>query len=459
MENKPLFPRHLERLLWLVACILLLVAFVFKPETKAFAISLEAEKYLQNLHEAISFVQNDFVDPIDEKKLYTGAIQGTLQSLGDPHTRFLDREEFNELQNETKGSFGGIGVEVTYIDQAFVIVSPIEGTPAWKAGLLPQDRIIEINQKSTKFLSLSDSINMMRGEIGSSLSMKIERKGLKEPFIVNLVRELIKIQYLKGFYFPGSSTSYIKLAQFMGRDTTTKEFTELLDSHIKLGAKHLVLDLRMNPGGLLDLAIQLSDLFLPENLEIVSVKGKNGILVRSFKSSGQSKKYKLPVAILLNSGSASASEILAGALQDNKRAIVLGNQSFGKGSVQSIFPLSHGTGIAVTIQKYYTPSGKSIHGKGITPDKVVNSLIASDDDNLALTKLQKKNKLRPFLSAQTKFDETTVSDFKNLLKEENLTVDDAILRTFLYSELRSVNPAPNVELDLPLKEAIKSLKE
>lgn len=459
MANKPILSRKRERILWFSACLLLFSFWIFKPDTRAFAISLEAEKYLQNLHEAISFVQNDFVDPFDEKKLYTGAIQGTLQSLGDPHTRFLDREEFSELQNETKGSFGGIGVEVSYLDNAFVIVSPIEGTPAWKAGLLPQDRIIEINQKSTKSLSLSDSINMMRGEIGSSLSMKIERKGLKEPFVVNLVRELIKIQYLKGYYFPETKTSYIKLAQFMGRETTTKELTDMLDGHLKEGAKHLVLDLRMNPGGLLDLAIQLSDLFLPENLEIVSVKGKNGVLVRSFKSSASSKKYNLPIAILLNGGSASASEILAGALQDNKRAIVLGNQSFGKGSVQSIFPLSHGTGIAVTIQKYFTPSGKSIHGKGITPDKVVNALVASDEDNLALTKLQKKNKIRPFLLAQSKYDENTVSEFKALLKEENLSMDDGILRTFLYSELRSVNPSPNVELDLPLKEAIKSLKD
>jgi len=434
------------------------LGWAFRPEP-AKALSLEAEKYLQNLHEAIAFLQIEFVDPIEERKLYQGAIQGTLQSLGDPHTRFLDREEFQELQNDTKGSFGGIGVEVTYQDNAFVIVSPMEGTPAWKAGLLPQDRIVEISGKSTRTMNLSDSINMMRGEVGTSLSMKIERKGIKDAFNVNLVRELIRIQYLKSHYFSDSNTAYIKLVQFMGKDSTTKEFRDLLDSLLARGAKNLVLDLRMNPGGLLDLATSLSELFLKEGQEIVSVKGKGGVLVKSYKAGSKASVYpSLPIAILLNSGSASASEILAGALQDHGRAKVVGTQSFGKGSVQSIFPLSHNTGIAVTIQKYYTPSGKSIHGKGITPDVVVPIQVGSDDDNFTIAKLQKKNKLRPFFQENTAFNEDSVNAFRNLLEQEKLQMPEPTIKMFLYQEMRVPNAPPNPEFDPTLKEGLRILQ-
>jgi len=299
---------------------------------------------------------------------------------------------------------------------------------------------------------------MMRGEVGSSLSMKIERKGLKEPFVVNLVRELIRIQYLKAAYLPETKTSYIKLTQFMGRETTTKEFISLLDAHLEKGAKHLILDLRMNPGGLLDLAVSLSELFLPENLEVVSVRGKAGVLVKSYKSGSGFKKYEnLPMAILLNGGSASASEILAGALQDHHRAKVFGTQSFGKGSVQSIFPLSHGTGAAITIQKYFTPQGRSIHGKGITPDFVSSPLLASDEDNLAIAKLQKRNKLRPFLISQTKFDESVIASFSQLLKEEGLSMNPEVMKQFLYNDLRVLSPAPEPAYDPTLKEAIQYL--
>lgn len=453
--------KHRERILWICGIFVALgVGFFFAP-TKASAISEEAEKYLLNLHEVVNFIENDYVDPPVEKKIYVGAIQGALQSLGDPHSRFLDTEEFAELQNETKGSFGGIGVEVSFQENAFVIIAPIEGTPAWKAGLLPQDRIIEINGKSTKAVSLSDSINMMRGEVGSSVTMKIERKGIKEPITVNLVRELIQIKYIRSSYFEKEKTGYIKLVQFMGRENTKKEFIKHLENLKVKGADKLVLDLRMNPGGLLDLAIDLADLFLSPGLEIVSVKGRGGSLVRSYKSEKSNEKYlDLPVVILLNNGSASASEILAGALKDNKRAKVVGTQSFGKGSVQSIFPLSNGTGVAITIQKYYTPSGVSIHGKGITPDFIINPIQASDDERFNLEKAIKKNLIRPFLEKTPEYNETAVKNFQNLLREEKLSISDSVAKLFLYNEMRqSSSNAPNLELDLQLAEAIRILKE
>ncbi len=453
MKNK-------ERIVWVSLVLILLSILVFSPLQRVKAISSEGEAYLQILHEVIAFIENDFVDPAEEKKVYTGAIQGALQSLGDPHTRFLDQDEFQELQNETKGTFGGIGVEVSFSDGAFVIISPLEGTPAWKAGLQPQDRIIEINGKATKNVSLADSIGMMRGEVGSSLTMKIERKGIKDPFIVNLIRELIKIQYIRSAYIPETNTGYIKLAQFMGRENTAKEFSNHLSKLIENGAKHFVIDLRMNPGGLVDLSIELADLFLPANKEILSVRGRGGVLVRTFRSDKSDPKFlDIPVAILVNGGSASASEILAGALQDNGRAKIVGTQSFGKGSVQSIFPLSHKTGVAITIQKYFTPSGKSIHGKGITPDIVVQPITATDEEKFAFDKLQKKSKLRTFFSEHSEFNDDAVKDFQDFLASEKLTVSEPVIRLYLFNELKSTSSLskPNVELDLQLKEAIQSL--
>lgn len=451
-----------ERILWTFGIVLTSLFSFIISIPKASAISEEAEKYLLNLHEVVNYIENDYVDAPLEKKIYVGAIQGALQSLGDPHSRFLDVEEFAELQDETKGSFGGIGVEVSFQENAFVIISPIEGTPAWKAGLLPQDRIVEINGKSTKSVSLNDSIGMMRGEVGSSVTMKIERKGLKEPFVVNLVRELIKIQNIRSYYLESEKTGYIKLVQFMGRENTKKEFISIVDKLIAEGANKLVIDLRMNPGGLLDLAIDLADLFLAPNLDIVSVKGRGGVLVRNYKSEKTGKKYlDIPIAVLVNNGSASASEILAGALKDNKRGKIVGTQSFGKGSVQSIFPLSNGTGVAITIQKYYTPSGVSIHGKGITPDLVVNPVSANEDERYHLEKILKKNLLKPFLESHSDYNNETIQDFQKLLKSENLIVSEPVVKLFLFNEMRQGQPVskPNLDLDLQLKEAVKLISK
>ena len=450
-----------ERLIWgsITLCLTILVFFVSTEKVKA--ISTDGEKYLQILHEVVSYIENDYMDPQDEKKIYTGAIQGALQSLGDPHTRFFDTEEYGELQNETKGSFGGIGVEISFQENAFVIIAPIEGTPAWKAGLQPQDKITEINGKSIKSVSQSESIAMMRGDVGSSISMKIERKGIKDPFVVNLVRELIQIRYVRSHYLPETETGYIKLVQFMGKETTAKEFAAAVTAMKEAGAKKLVIDLRMNPGGLLDLAIDLADLFLPPESEIVSVKGRGGVLVKSFKADKKEKKFlDIPIAILVNGGSASASEILAGALKDNKRAVVVGTQSFGKGSVQSIFPLSGGTGVAITIQKYYTPSGVSIHGKGITPDYIINPIAATEEEKNALERLFKKNLIRPFLETHAEYNDATLADFSTLLKKENLTISDSVTRIFLFNEMRagSSNTKPRLDLDIQLAEAIRVLK-
>ncbi|MCK6382515.1 MAG: S41 family peptidase [Leptospiraceae bacterium] len=447
-----------ERILWISLVFVLLCVSAFSIQ-RAKAISEESEKYLQIFHEVIAFIETDYVEKVDEKSLYTGAIRGVISSLGDPHSRFLNEEEFKELQNETRGSFGGLGIEVSYSNGSLFVITPIDDTPASKAGIQPQDRIVEINGKPTEKMGLTDAIKMMRGQVGTPISLKIIRKNLHNPISLTLTRELIKIDYLKSQFLEKEKIGYIRLSQFMGKESTTKEFETIMDEFVdKRKAKGIILDLRNNPGGLLDLAVEMSDYFLKPNLDIVSVKGRGGELVKVFRSKSTGKKYtEIPLAILINNGSASAAEILAGAVQDNKRGKILGNQSFGKGSVQNIYPLPHKTGVAITIQKYYTPSGVSIHGKGISPDVVVNQLTPADDDRFYMDKVFKEGILKKFITENPDYNVENIKKFQNILKQKKYNVSDKISRLLLKREIGIGKKAPLVDLefDPQLKKAIE----
>jgi carboxyl-terminal processing protease len=438
----------------------LIGCFAFYPLGKAKAISKDAEEYLQIMHEVVSYLETDYVEKVDESDLYKGAIQGILASVKDPHTRFLNKDEFKELQSETRGSFGGLGIEVIFFEGKMIIVSPIDDTPASRAGLKPEDKIVEIDGKSTLGMSLSEAVGMMRGEVGSGLSLKIERNGSK-PFSVDLVREMIKIQYIKTEFLPKEKLGYIRLLQFMGKETTAKEFETSIEEFRKQGAKGIIIDLRNNPGGLLDLSIQIAELFLEKDKEIVSVKGRGEKLIRTFRAGASSGKFlDIPIVVLMNNGSASASEILGGALKDQKRAKLLGTKSFGKGSVQNIYNLPHGTGVALTIQKYYTPSGISIHGKGIEPDILVEPITAKEDEKFYLEKLQKKSLLKDFVKIHPNYTEATSSQFIQELKKEKIEISDSLAKYLYYAE-SMIGKKPkliNPEFDPQLTEAIKILK-
>ncbi len=437
-----------ERIIWvlLLSVSLFFTLFSFN---RAKAISAESEKYLQIFHEIVAFIQTDYVDKVDEKALYTGAIRGVISSLGDPHSRFLNEDEFKELQNETRGSFGGLGIEVSYSDGSLFVISPIDDTPAFKAGIQPQDRIVEINGKTTEKMTLSDAIKMMRGQVGTPISLKVIRKNVHDPLLFTLTRELIKIDYLKSQFLENEKIGYIRLSQFMGKESTTKEFEKVMETFVETKkAKGIILDLRANPGGLLDLAVELSDYFLKPDLDIVSVKGRGGELVKIFRSKSSSKKFAdIPLAILINNGSASASEILAGAIQDNKRGKIFGNQSFGKGSVQNIYPLPHKTGVAITIQKYYTPSGVSIHGKGITPDVVVNQLMPSEDDRFYMEKIFKENILKNFVRENPEYSDANVKKFREILKQKKYNLSAKISKLLLKRETGIGKKASLIELE------------
>src|SRR5882762_5406348 len=317
--------------------------------------------------EVISIVQNQYVDEVPPKELIYGAIKGTLRGL-DPHSSFLDPDSYKEMQVETSGSFGGLGIEITLRDDVLTVVSPIEGTPAYRAGLQTGDRIVKIDGLVTKDMQLPDAVKRMRGKPGTKVTITVVREGWTEPKDFEIAREQIRVQSVRAHDL-GGGIAYLKLRQF--QEQSPGDMSAALDKANKAGMKALVLDLRNNPGGLLTAAVEVTEEFIDDGKLVVYTEGR--VRNQNMRFSAHAKKSypNLPMVVLVNQGSASASEIVAGALQDWGRAIVVGNQTFGKGSVQTIIPLSDGSGLRLTTAKYFTPKGRSIHGKGITPDIVV----------------------------------------------------------------------------------------
>ncbi len=322
---------------------------------------------LETFANVLTLIQQYYVDEVDSNKVITGAINGMLGSL-DPHSAYMTAEDFKALEEETSGSFTGIGIEITIRDGVLTAVAPIEGTPADKQGIKPGDQIIRINGDLTKTMTLMDAVKKLRGEIGTQVTITVHRPDWKEPRDYTLTREAIPLLSVKSMELePGFG--YIRISNF--QTSTTKD---VLDSLAQLRKKRplqgLILDLRNNPGGLLDQAVKVSDIFLDKGV-IVSTKGRYKEEQMIFEAHADGLPNKFSMVVLVNSGSASGSEIVAGALQDHKRAIILGTTTFGKGSVQTVLPLPEGAGLRLTTAKYYTPSGDSIQATGIKPDMVV----------------------------------------------------------------------------------------
>lgn len=340
---------------------------------------------LQQLAAVFGMIKTDYVEPVDEKKLITDAISGMVSSL-DPHSQYFDKKSYKEFREGTSGRFVGVGIEITQEDGLVKIVSPIEGSPAHRAGLKTNDLITRIDDTAVKGLTLNEAVKRMRGEPNTKVMLTIFRKDENRSFPVTITREEIKTQSVKAKVIePGYA--WIRLSQFQER--TVDDFARKLDEIYKQepGLKGLVLDLRNDPGGLLDAAVAISAAFLPENVTVVSTNGQLAESKYTFKAApefyqrrGNSDPLKrlpaalkkVPLVVLVNEGSASASEIVAGALQDHKRATIMGSQTFGKGSVQTVRPLGPDTGLKITTARYYTPSGRSIQAKGILPDVMVD---------------------------------------------------------------------------------------
>ena len=334
-----------------------------------------AETYrLANLFgEVYERVRADYVEKPDEQKMIEAAINGMLTSL-DPHSSYMNAKDFAEMNIKTKGEFGGLGIEVTMEGGVIKVVSPYDDTPAKKAGIMTNDLIVKIDGKDVMGTSLNDSVEKMRGPIGTPITLSIVRDK-KEPFDVKMVRDTIKIQSVK-FSKEGDDIGYVRIASFSEQsDLGLQKAIAAMDKEMDGKEKGFILDLRNDPGGLLQQAIAVSDAFL-ERGEVVSTRGRKPDQVERYTATPGDLTHGKPLVVLINGGSASASEIVAGALQDQKRATVIGTRSFGKGSVQTIIPLGNNDGaIRLTTQRYFTPSGRSIQAKGIDPDIVIEETL------------------------------------------------------------------------------------
>ena len=409
--------------LWLIVCILCV------------SIGLKAAKEhyssLQTFTKALRLVQQYYVEEIDITQLIHGSIKGMLKEL-DPHTHFLSAEMYKNFQSSNSGEFGGIGIEITLQNGVLTIISPIEDSQAWKAGIQAGDQIVSINDEPIKGLSLSEIGQKLRGRIGTKVKLGILNKNTKTPKFFEIERGQVKVRSVK-YVNLGSGYAYFRMTSFI--EKTYEDFQQLLMQHKNRtdghGIKGIILDLRNNPGGLLDQAIKISDLFIDEGV-IVSTKGKdkskNNVIYA--KKEGDLEKT-FPLIILINEYSASASEILAGALQDHGRALIMGRRSFGKGSIQSLLKLDDGSALKITVARYYTPKGQAIQAKGIVPNVKIDSVdLKAYKKALVKHNVKRESDMKGSLKEETSQSKQTANT--NIHKQKLLETDFDVLQAYKY---------------------------
>jgi carboxyl-terminal processing protease len=357
-------------ILGILACILIFTVSAIAGSVQDKNKKNDLYRQVELFSDALAIIQTDYVSEVPPKDLIYGALKGMLSAL-DPHSQFMDPETYNELKIDTEGKFGGLGIEITLQDGLLTVITPIEDTPAWNAGIKPSDRIVKINNELTRDMSLTDAVKRMRGKPGDPVTLIILRESEKKIMEFKIVRDIIKIKDIKTAKILEDGIAYIRLVEF--RENTEQDMDAVLVNLKKEGMNALILDLRNNPGGLLDAAAAVSEKFIPKNKIIVSTKGRKKSQNMEITSTLNTPILDCPMVVLINEGSASGSEIVAGCLQDYKRAIIVGIKSFGKGSVQSVLPLSDGSALRLTTSKYFTPLGREIHGKGVIPDVMVEA--------------------------------------------------------------------------------------
>ena len=362
---------------------LVLLVLIFNLSTAAFSKNNLYEK-IDLFGEVLENIKKDYVDDVDQAEMMDSAINGVLQSL-DPYSAYMSPELFQEMQTDTRGEFGGLGIEIGMESGVVKVISPIDGTPADEVGIKAGDYIVKIGDEQVQGKSLMEAVKLMRGPVGTSIKLTIKRKNIKKLLEFKITRKIIEVQSVNADTISKEKNiGYLRLKSF--NENSDNQFLELIKKFEKNSKiKGYIIDIRNNPGGLLTQAINITDFFLDDG-EIVSTKGRKVSETRKFFARRGDEVKGKPIVVLINNGSASASEILAGALKDHKRAIILGENSYGKGSVQSIIPLKNGGGMRLTISKYYLPSGKSISEVGVTPDILVEAndgdfKIKSDKDN------------------------------------------------------------------------------
>lgn len=442
MEKNPKSGRY-----WLVIIVLIcffVVIGTYQAHQLASARENGTYEQLKIFGSVLDLVQRNYVEEIPPQKLIYGAVQGMLKSL-DPHSSFMKPEDYKELQIETKGSFTGIGIEISLKDGILTVVSPIEGTPAYKAGLKANDKIFKIEDKTTKNMTLIEAVKLLRGAKGTDVTISIYREGWRRLKDITLTRDVIPIKSVRSRMLE-DGYGYIRISNFQNK--TTFELKKALRELEKgKGLKGLVLDLRNNPGGLLDQAVKVADVFLKKGL-IVYTDGRIEEQKMRFEAHQDKHSHDYPIAVLVNEGSASASEIVAGALQDHKRAIILGIQTFGKGSVQTIIPLEDGSAVRLTTARYYTPNGRSIQAKGIEPDIEI--------PYMPLKKTKEKDKIFHFLTERD-LEGHLLNEDEAIEDELNSVKDKKDKPEAIDSEVDNEETQPP-PMDNQLEEAVRILK-
>jgi len=364
----------------LVLLAFLTVLFLLGPygDSRVAAIDRNTYKNLKTFSEVLDMVEKNYVEPVDSEKLMQGAINGMIKAL-DPHSSFMTAEMYKDLEVETRGSFGGIGIEITLVKDVLTVVSPIEDTPAYTAGIKAGDQIIRIDGKSTKDITITEAVKKLRGPRDTKVTITIMREGMAKPKDVVIVRSIIKIRSVKSRLYE-DHIGYLRISSFQERtgDDVRKALKEIETKATPLTG--IVIDMRNNPGGLLNQSVEVSDVFLKTGV-IVSTRGRAKNMESKAMAKDDGDEPTCPIIVLVNEGTASAAEIVSGALQDNGRAVILGTQTFGKGSVQTVIPLEDGAALKLTTAKYYTPKGRSIQAEGITPDIVVKFVKPAEEKN------------------------------------------------------------------------------
>jgi carboxyl-terminal processing protease len=461
MEKKLKFFK--ERTLWIVVTAFLAAVIVllsFAPRVLAGNQEAETQRLLSTFFEVFRFVQEHYVDEdkVDPNNLIEGAMRGMFEALDDPHSAYLSPEEMRDLDDTTMGRFGGVGLIISKIDRGVEVVAPIEGTPAYRAGVNAGDLIVAVDGESVVDLNIDEVLSVLRGEPGSSVTMTIIR-GKNLRFDVRVVRDMIEVPTVRQDMIPGG-IGYLRIIQFT--PLTVDRVEEALQQFADSGYSSLIIDLRSNPGGLLSGVIDIADFFLSKG-PIVSTRSRVASENHVFYASSRNTMVPadLPIVVLIDRGSASASEILAGALQDTGRATIMGEKSYGKGSVQQIKRVGD-AGFRLTMSRYYTPLGKNIDHIGISPDVPIQEPELSEEEEQALSRIIEEELIKDFLSRYPNPTDEDIDSFERELVNKDVRLDDRYIRRLVRNELNRTNnnpPVYDLEFDLVLQEAVNYLRD
>ena len=461
MEKKLKFFK--ERTLWIVVTAFLVAVIVllsFAPRVLAGNQEAENQRLLSTFFEVFRFVQENYVEEekVDPDNLIEGAMRGMFEALDDPHSAYLSPEEMRDLDDTTMGRFGGVGLIISKIDRGVEVVAPIEGTPAYRAGVSAGDIIVAVDGESVVDLNIDEVLSVLRGEPGSSVNMTIIR-GKNLRFDVRVVRDMIEVPTVRQDVIP-EDIGYLRIIQFT--PLTVDRVEDTLQQFADSGYNSLIIDLRSNPGGLLSGVIDISDFFLSKG-PIVSTRSRVPSENHVFYASSRNTivPADLPIVVLIDRGSASASEILAGALQDTGRATIMGEKSYGKGSVQQIKRIGD-AGFRLTMSRYYTPLGKNIDKIGISPDVPVGEPELTEEEELALSRILEQELIKDFLSRYPNPTNENIDSFEQELVGKEIQLEDRYIRRLVRNELNRTNnnpPVYDLEFDLALQEAVNYLRD